>query len=160
MLAGWLRRARARRAARGGARGFTLVEVMVALVIATIGLLGTLAVQLTVMNASANSSDAAVATQLASQALEVLSARIISAGPPVVDQMAPAVTNGWSTPDYVSARGQVSVTQTADCRFKRELKIVNLGFAQPYDVSVRITWNLDNGTPRIVRLDQERRKTW
>ncbi len=147
-----------RRAGRAG--GYTLIEVMVALVIATIGLLGTLALQLTVMNATSNSNDAAIATQLATQALEVLSARTVSAGPPVVDQVAPAVTDGWSAAVYLNAAGQVSAAQTADARFKREIKVVNLGFANPYDVSVRITYNLDNGTPRTVRLDQERRKTW
>jgi Tfp pilus assembly protein PilV len=134
--------------------------VLIALVIATIGLLGTLAMQLTVMNASGNGNDAIIATQLGTQALELLSARTVSAGPPVVDQMAPAVTDGWSTAVYLNARAQVSNTQTADFRFKREIKIVNLGFANPSNVSVRISWNLDNGTPRIVRLDQERRKTW
>lgn len=159
-MRGWLSLRRARAAHRRDARGYTLIEVMVALVIATIGLLGTLAVQLTVMNTSANSSDAAIATQLATQALEVLSARTMTAGPPVVDLMAPAVTGGWSTPVYMNARAQTSNALSADFRFKREVKIVNLGFANPYNVSVRITWNLDNGTPRIVRLDQERRKTW
>lgn len=143
---------------RGG--GYTLIEVMVALVIATIGLLGTLAMQVTVMNATSNSNDAAIATQLATQSLEVLSARVMTAGPPVVDQLAAAVTDGWGTAVYLNAQGQVTATQTADARFKREIKIVNLGFASPYDVSVRITYNLDNGTPRTVRLDQERRKTW
>jgi hypothetical protein len=77
-----------------------------------------------------------------------------------VDQLANAVTGGWSTPVYLTASGAASDAQTADARFKRELKIVNLGFANPYDVSVRITYSLDNGASRSVRLDQERRKTW
>ncbi|HEY2903933.1 MAG TPA: prepilin-type N-terminal cleavage/methylation domain-containing protein [Polyangia bacterium] len=149
-----------RRPARKPSGGFTLIEVMIALVIATIGLLGTLALQMTVMNATSNSNDAAIATQLAGQGLEVLSARVVSAGPPVVDQLAAAVIDGWSTPVYLNAQGHGNATQTADFRFKRENKIVNLGFANPYDVSVRVTYNLDNGTNRTVRLDQERRKTW
>lgn len=146
--------------ARPAAGGFTLIEVMIALLIATIGLLGTLALQMTVMNATGNGNDAAIATQLAAQGLEELSARVISAGPPVVDQLSPSVTDSWSTPIYLNAQGDASKVQTPDARFKRESKIVNLGFANPYDVSVRVTYNLDNGTPRTVRLDQERRKTW
>jgi prepilin-type N-terminal cleavage/methylation domain-containing protein len=148
------------RRVRGAAGGYTLIEVMIALVIATIGLLGTLAMQMTVMNATGNGNDAAIATQLATQQLEELSARVVSAGPPVVDQLSNAVTGGWSTPVYLNAQGDISVALTGDARFKREVKIVNLGFANPYDVSVRVTYNLDNGTPRTVRLDQERRKTW
>jgi type IV pilus modification protein PilV len=149
-----------KRPRRKAAAGFTLIEVMVALIIATIGLLGTMAVQFTVMNATVNGNEAAVATQLASQTLEVLSARVISAGPPIVDQLANSVTGGWSTPVYLTAAGAASATPTAAARFKREMKIVNLGFANPYDVSVRITYSLDNGAERTVRLDQERRKTW
>ena len=140
--------------------GFTLIEVMIALVIATIGLLGTLAVQVTVMNATLTSNDAAIATQLATQGLEELSARTITAGPPIVDQLSGLVTDSWATPVFISAQGQQSATQTADARFKRESKVVNLGFANPYNVSVRVTYFTDNGTARTVRLDQERRKTW
>jgi len=149
----------AARRARSRGAGFTLVEVMVAMVVASIGLLGTVAVQQTMFNATANASDAAVATRLAMRAMEEYDAKIITAGPPLVDQMAAAVTNGWSS-SYLSALGAASGTQTPDCRFKREVQVINLGPSQPYNVSVQITYAMDTGAPKIVRLDSQRYKTW
>lgn len=149
----------AARRARSRAGGFTLVEVMVAMVVASVGLLGTVAVQQTMFNATANASDAAVATRLAMRAMEEYDAKIITAGPPQVDQMAAAVTTGWSA-SYLSALGASSATQTPDCRFKREVQVVNLGPAQPYNISVQITYAMDTGAPKIVRLDSQRYKTW
>jgi len=140
--------------------GFTLVEVMVSMVVASIGLLGTVAVQQTMFNATANASDAAVATRLAMRAMEEYDAKIITAGPPLVDQMAAAVTTGWATSGYLNAMGVTSAAQTPDCRFKREVQVVNLGPSQPYNVSVQITYALDTGAPKIVRLDSQRYKTW
>src|SRR4051812_39039308 len=135
--------------------GFTLLEVMVALVIATIGLLGTVAVQQTMFNATANAGDGAIATRLAMRTLEELQAKVVTAGPPVVDQMAAAVTGGWSVPGFVNSLGAVNPagTATPEFRFRRDLQIINLGAAQPYNVSVRITYALDTGAPKIVRLD-------
>src|SRR3569623_3552521 len=92
-----MRAGHAARRGRSLAAGFTLFEVMVAMVVASIGLLGTVAVQQTMFNATANASDAAVATRLAMRAMEEYDAKIITAGPPLVDQMEAAVTNGWST---------------------------------------------------------------
>lgn len=150
----------ARRAPRSA--GFTLLEVMVAVVIATIGLLGTVAVQQTMFNATANAGDAAVATRLASRAMEEMQAKIVSGGPPVVDQLAAAVTGGWSPSVYVNALGVVSPTgvQTPDYRFRRQVQVVNLGPTQPYNVSVRIIYAMDTGTSKTIRLDAQRYKTW
>src|SRR3569623_1390031 len=149
----------AARRARSRGAGYTKNEVMVAMVVASIGLLGTGAVQQTMFNATANASDAAVATRLAMRAMEEYDAKIITAGPPQVDQMAAAVTTGWST-SYLSALGAPSATQTPDCRFKREVQVVNLGPSQPYKVSVQITYAMDTGAPKIVLLDSQRYKTW
>src|SRR3954465_10108024 len=123
--------------------GFTLLEVMVALVIASIGLLGTVAVQQTMFNATANAGDAAIATRLAMQTLEEQLAKVVTAGPPVVDQLAPAVTAGWSASIYVNALGAVSPggTSTPDYRFRKQVQITNLGVTQPYNVSVRIVYS-------------------
>ncbi|HEY4186371.1 MAG TPA: prepilin-type N-terminal cleavage/methylation domain-containing protein [Polyangia bacterium] len=151
------RRGRRARAAGGG---FTLVEVMVAMVVGSIGLLGTVAVQQTMFNATANASDAAIATRLAMRAMEEYDAKIVTAGPPIVDQLAAAVTTGWSTPAYVSPLGAASASATPDFRFKREAQVINLGPAQPYNISVQITFALDTGVPKIVRLDGQRYKTW
>lgn len=151
------RRANSRSRASGG---FTLLEVMVALVLATVGLLGTVAVQQTMFNATANAGDAAIATRLAMRAMEEYDAKVITPGPPVVDQMAAATTAGWTVVGYLNALGVSSTTQTPDYRFKREAQVTNLGFGQPYNVSVQISYALDTGAPRVVRLDSQRWKTW
>jgi len=132
----------------------------VAMVVASIGLLGTVAVQQTMFNATANASDAAVATRLAMRAMEEYDARIVTAGPPVVDQLSGAVTSGWATATFVNTLGATNATATPDFRFKREVQVVNLGPAQPYNVSVQISYALDTGAPKIVRLDAQRYKTW
>jgi prepilin-type N-terminal cleavage/methylation domain-containing protein len=146
------------RSAEGG--GFTLLEVMVALVLATIGLLGTVAVQQTMFNATANAGDAAIATRLALRAMEEYDVKIVTAGPPVVDQLAAAATAGWSTNGYLNPLGLTNPAQTIDYRFKREVQVTNLGTTQPYNISVQITYALDTGAPKIVRLDSQRWKTW
>jgi len=140
--------------------GFTMLEVMVAIVLATIGLLGTVAVQQTIFTASSNAGDAAVATRLASRALEEYDAKIVTAGPPVVDQVAASVTSGFVTTGYLNALGVPNATLTSDFRFKSEVQVTNLGAAQPYNVSVQITYSLDTGSPRVVRFDRQRWKTW
>jgi prepilin-type N-terminal cleavage/methylation domain-containing protein len=145
---------------RHPAAGFTLLEVMVALVLATVGLLGTVAVQQTMFNATANAGDAAVATRLALRAMEEYDAKIVTAGPPVVDQMAAASTAGWTVMGYANAQGVLNATQTVDNRFKYEAQVTNLGPSQPYNISVQITYALDTGAPKIVRLDSQRWKTW
>jgi prepilin-type N-terminal cleavage/methylation domain-containing protein len=149
-----------RRNARSGAGGFTLLEVLVALVIAAVGLLGTVAVQQTMFNATASVGDAAVATRLAMRVMEEYEAKVVSSGPPIVDQMAAAVTAGWSTPMYLDSTGAGSASATVNNRFKREVQVMNLGPALPYNVSVQITYSLDTGAPRTVRLDSQRWKTW
>jgi Tfp pilus assembly protein PilV len=133
---------------------------MVALVLATIGLLGTVAVQQTMFNATANAGDAAIATRLALRAMEEYDAKVVTSGPPVVDQLASATTAGWSVDGYMNPLGASNATLTPDFRFKREVQVVNLGAAQPYNVSVQITYSLDTGAPKIVRLDSQRWKTW
>lgn len=140
--------------------GFTMLEVMVALILATIGLLGTLAVQQTLFGATANAQESAIATRLASRAMEELQAKIVTAGPPVVDQLAAAVTNGWVTLGYVNPLGATSGAATPDFRFKREVQVTNLGVAQPYNLSVQITYGLNTGAPRALRLDAQRWKAW
>jgi prepilin-type N-terminal cleavage/methylation domain-containing protein len=145
---------------RAATSGFTMLEVMVALVLATIGLLGTVAVQQTLFGATANAQESAVAARLATRGMEELQAKVITAGPPVVDQMAAAVTGGWVTTGYLNALGATSAAATPDFRFKREIQVTNLGVGQPYNLSVQITYGLDTGAPRSVRLDAQRWKIW
>ena len=42
----------------------------------------------------------------------------------------------------------------------RETLVTNQGIGKPYNVSARVTYNLDSGTAKTIRVDQERRKTW
>jgi prepilin-type N-terminal cleavage/methylation domain-containing protein len=141
----------------GSSAGFTLLEVMIALLLATIGLLGTVAVQQTMFNATANANDAAIATRLATQSLEEFSARTVRID---LDQLAPIVTPDWTGAIYLSASGASSAVQTPVFRFKRETMVTNGGATSPYAVSVRVTYNLDTGTAKTIRVDQQRRKTW
>jgi hypothetical protein len=133
---------------------------MVALVLATIGLLGTVAVQQTMFNATANAGDAAIATRLALRAMEEYDAKVVTSGPPVVDQLAAAATAGWSVQGYMNVLGATNGSHTPDFRFKREVQVTNLGPSQPYNISVQITYALDTGRPKVVRLDSQRYKTW
>ena len=135
---------------------------MIALVIASIGLLGTVAVQQTMFNATANAGDAAIATRLAMQTMEEQLAKVVTAGPPVVDQLAPAVTAGWSVAVYVNPLGAVNPggISTPEYRFRKQVQITNLGVTQPYNISVRIVYSFDTGASKTVRLDSQRYKTW
>lgn len=140
--------------------GFTLLEVMVALVLATVGLLGTVAVQQTIFAATSNAGDAAIATRLVLRGMEEYDAKVVTPGPPVLDQMAAATTAGWVVTGYQNALGALNGAPTPDFRFKREVQVSNLGPAQPYNISVQITYALDTGAPKVVRLDSQRWKTW
>ena len=158
-----------KKARRRRDQGFTLLEVLIALLIGMIGLLGTVAVQQTVLRATASASDSQIATRLATQRMEQFSVSFTYPGPPVVvDELAPraAVTGAlsqWSTPEYLSPSGSCptgTATWTAACRWMREWKVTNRGVGLPYDISVRVSYNLDGATPKIIRLDMERRKTF
>jgi prepilin-type N-terminal cleavage/methylation domain-containing protein len=162
--------------------GFTLVEVMVAMLIGTIGLLGTIAVQQAIVGASKNANDAAVATRLATQKLEELSSRgtdtqladqtnglfrIVAANP----QDWSPTASGAPVPEYVNAEGMAlydnsgvpetpSPTLAARYRWQRRWKVTNTGPGLPYVISVIVTYDNDAGTPKTVRVDLERRKSW
>ncbi len=138
--------------------GFTLVEVLITLVIAMIGLMGTLAIQQTVLFATQNANDAAVALRLAGQAIEELKVRTTNSS--TADQMAPIATGVWTTAEYVDALGHVSPTQTPEFRYTRLQRVTNLGTGLPYNVSVQVGYNLDTSAPKTVQIDMERRKTW
>jgi prepilin-type N-terminal cleavage/methylation domain-containing protein len=158
--------------------GFTLVEVLVALLLGTIGLLGTLAVQQTVISASKAANDSAVALRLASQRLEEFSTMLTTGSRlnpdslPHVDQMqdiAQIPPGEWSAPDYLNVEGATYPTHTvavaataaaAGFRWTRRWRVVNLAVALPYVISVVVTYANDTGTPKTVRLDMERKKSW
>ena len=148
--------------------GFTMLEVMMALLVGMIGLIGTMAVQQTVLRSTATANDGAIAMRLASQRLEEFNVAQTFLGPPVFDELAAlAATTGllsaWSTAEYVDASGSCSTgksTWTPACRWQRTYKVTNTGVALPYNISVQVVYNIDGGTPRTVRLDVERRKAF
>jgi prepilin-type N-terminal cleavage/methylation domain-containing protein len=160
--------------------GFTLLEVMISMLIGTIGLMGTIAVQQSIISASKNANDAAIAMRLASQKLEELSAvntdtqgadAIIGLRPIATNTWLPTDASGTAIPEYVDAEGSnlrdgagyaitPAVGQLGRYRWHRQWKIVNTGVGLPYVISVIVTYNNDVGNPKTTRLDLERRKSW
>ena len=159
--------------------GFTLLEVMISMLIGTIGLMGTIAVQQSIISASKNANDAAVAMRLASQKLEELSSRNTDdKGADMAIGLFPLAlkanaTPVWSPsiPEYVDAEGlylrdsdgSPIVPQPSDLgryRWQRQWKVVDTGGGLPYVVSVIVTYNNDVGDPKTTRIDLERRKGW
>jgi len=145
---------------RPRAAGFTLIEVMIAMLLGMVGLLGTLAVQQSIFNATANGADAAIAGRLATRSMEELTARVLDPGPPVVDQLAAVAGTAWSPIVYVGPDGGTNASQTPVYRFQRQFRVVNLGVGQPYNISVQVSFALDTGRPKVIRFDQQRWKTW
>ncbi len=163
--------------------GFTLLEVMVAMLIGTIGLLGTIAVQQAIISASKDANDAAIAMRLATQKLEELSSR--STDTEAIDKAvglypiattdplawSPTDSSGAPTPQYVDAEGLFlrdssgyavvpTPQQLGRYRWRRQWKVIDTGNGLPYVISVIVTYDNDTGTPKTVRLDLERRKSW
>jgi Tfp pilus assembly protein PilV len=143
--------------ARSG--GFTLLEVMIAILVAMIGLIGTVAVQQASLRGTANANDAQIAMRLAIKTLEDFNTRHTQTSP-FVDMLGPIAGPDWTTPVYLDAQGRSSAAATPTNRWQMQSRVVNLGINQPYNISVQISYALDTGTPKVVRLDAERRKTW
>jgi len=165
--------------------GFTLLEVMVSMLIGTIGLMGTIAVQQSIISASKNANDAAVAMRLASQKLEELSSRSTDSWEadkaiglfPLATPVG-ATPVWWShdqtvqaVPQYVDAEGiylrdgsgfpiMPQPSELGRYRWQRQWRVVNTGTGLPYVVSVIVTYSNDAGDPKTTRLDLERRKSW
>jgi len=162
--------------------GFTLVEVMVSMLIGSVGLLGTIAVQQSISSASKNANDAAVAMRLTAQKLEELSSRNTSTSQAadVTIGLAPlAKISNWlpldaglkPVPEYVDAEGNAlrdasgipmvpNSSNLGRYRWRRQWKVVDTGHNLPYVVSVIVTYSNDIGDPKTTRLDMERRKSW
>jgi prepilin-type N-terminal cleavage/methylation domain-containing protein len=169
------------------ASGFTLVEVMIAMLIGTIGLLGTLAVLQTIISSSKNANDSAIAMRLATQKLDELGSRNTDTqaadnlmGLAPLAQWAnwwPRDASGTSpVPEYVNAEGicfcetdgTPKVPLAADLglyRWRRQWRVVDLNpgptdLGYPYVVSVIVSFTNDVGDTRTTRVDLERSKAW
>ena len=162
--------------------GFTLLEVMISMLIGTIGLLGTLAVQQSIISAAKNANDAAIAMRLSSQKLDELSSRNTDTaaadalmGLKPLSQFAnwwPKDASGTSAPEYVNAEGvclcEVNGTpkvplpaEIATYRWRRQWKVADQGVpGNPYVISVIVSYNNDVGDTKTTRLDLERRMAW
>jgi prepilin-type N-terminal cleavage/methylation domain-containing protein len=130
--------------------GFTLLEVMVSMLIGTIGLMGTIAVQQSIISASKNANDAAVAMRLASQKLEELSSRSTDSQgadwpSAVIGNISTRAGSWWQpieaterpVPEYVDAEGvylrdqrlphRPQPGELGRYRWHRQWKVVNTG---------------------------------
>jgi prepilin-type N-terminal cleavage/methylation domain-containing protein len=144
--------------ARRRQSGFTMIEVMIAILVAMVGFMGTVAVQQTVLNATANANDGAVALRLASQTMEQLQARLVRPGTPPVNYLASIASGQWTDPAYVDSAGKEVGAASGAARWTRRVRVTDLGLGLPYNISVQVTYALDSGNPKMVQLDQERRK--
>jgi type IV pilus modification protein PilV len=138
--------------------GFTMLEVMMAMLLAMIGLLGTVAVQQTLLTATANAQDGAIALRLASQAMEEFNSRVVQPGSPAIDRMAVVATGAWSNPVYLEATGRPAAAQSPTARWRRRTRVIDLGLNQAYNISVEVQYSLDTGNPKIIQLDLEKVK--
>lgn len=147
--------------------GFTLLEVMIAMLMAMIGLLGTMAIQQTVITSTRNVNDAQVSMRIATQLMEELGARITQQGAVPTDMIAAIADATWAgypdrniPVDYMNELGEKQAAPSPAFRFARRLYVEDRGSALPYNISVEVAYSLDSGAPKVVRLDVERRKFW
>jgi len=150
--------------------GFTLLEVLIAVLIGMIGLMGTVAIQQTVLNATQSANDSQIAMRLAQQTAEELQVRVTIpsavATPtdllqPIADGLPHAFIDGsGGASTFLDVRGTPNATQTAQNRFERSITVTNPGANLPYQIVVVVRYALQTGQPRQIRLDLERRKNW
>jgi Tfp pilus assembly protein PilV len=138
--------------------GFTLLEVLMAMLVAMVGLIGTVAVQSAVMNATANANDAQIAMRLASKTLEEFATKRTQAHP-FMDMLAPVANGQWSAAVYLDAQARAGA-QSARNRWAVSTRVTDTGVSLPYNISVQVTYARDNGQKKTVQLDSERRKSW
>jgi Tfp pilus assembly protein PilV len=142
-----------------GDAGFTLIEILIALLVAMIGLLGTVAVQQAGMNAAMNVNDAQVAMRLGTMSLEQFNTRKTQVNP-FLDLLAPVATGDWTVPVFLDAQGRTSATWSPANRWRVRTRVTDTGATRPYNISVEVVYALDSGTAKTLQLDVERMKTW
>jgi type II secretory pathway pseudopilin PulG len=129
-----------------------------ALLIGMVGLIGTVAVQQAMMNATSNANDAQIAMRLASKTLEEFNTKRTQAHP-FLDLLQPLASGLWTAPIYLDAQGKTG-PQSPKNRWSVQTRVTDTGIGLPYNLSVLVTYARDTGQPRTVQLDVERRKTW
>ena len=150
---------RRRRLQRVADRGFTLLEVLISVLIAMIGLLGTVAVQQTLVNAAADANNAQVAVQLAALTMEQLGARTTQATP-FVDMLGELADGEWTDAVYLDRRGRPRAEASGANRWRLRTRVRDLGPARPYNLTVEVAYPMGHAGWKTVRLDMERRKSW
>jgi prepilin-type N-terminal cleavage/methylation domain-containing protein len=148
----------ARRKPRRRQAGFTLLEVLMALLVGMVGLIGTVAVQQAVMNATSNANDAQIAMRLAATTLEQFNTKRTQAHPHV-DMLAPLASGLWTAAIYLDAQGKAGA-QSPRNRWAVQTRVSDTGIGLAYNLSVLVTYARDTGKPKTIQLDVERRKTW
>jgi len=129
-----------------------------ALLVGMVGLIGTVAVQQAVMNATSNANDAQIAMRLAATTLEQFNTKRTQAHPHL-DMLAPLASGLWTAPIYLDAQGKAGA-QSPRNRWAVQTRVSDQGIGQAYNLSVLVTYARDTGKPKTVQLDVERRKTW
>jgi len=150
--------------------GFTLLEVLIALLIGMIGLMGTVAIQQTVLNSTQSANDAQIAMRLAQQTAEEMQVRVTTPSAfsapidflaPIADGVPRAFLDGsGGTSTFLNVQGIPSATQTPQNRFQRSITVTNAGANRPYLIVIVVRYSLQTGQPRQIQLDLERRKNW
>jgi Tfp pilus assembly protein PilV len=138
--------------------GFTLLETMIAMLVAMVGLIGAVAVQMAAINATANTNDAQVAMRIASKTIEEFNSRRTQANP-FIDMLAPIANGQWTDPVYLDAQARPGARSPTN-RWQVRTRVTDTGVGQPYNISVQVTYALDTGASKLMQLDLERRKTW
>ncbi len=127
-------------------RGFTLIEVMVALLIATVGLLGALAMIATIMRGSTFARNVSEASALLQSKVEEAQALAgVSLVPPV-----PA--NGTVTESGIDAFGR----SAPDGIFTRATTWGITADNQRRTVAITVTWNDNGGQQHAISATAER----
>jgi prepilin-type N-terminal cleavage/methylation domain-containing protein len=139
--------------------GFTLIEVLIAMLVAMVGLLGTVAVQQAGMNAAMNVNDSQIALRLGTSTLESFNIRITRAAP-FADMLAVVATGAWTDPVFMDAQGRSSGVWSPANRWRVRTRVTNTGVARPYNISAEVVYAMDSGIIKTLQLDAERRKTW
>jgi prepilin-type N-terminal cleavage/methylation domain-containing protein len=110
--------------------GFTIIEVMIALLILLIGLSGILSMQMTSMGATAFSRHATEASVVGEKKMEELTALATTSLPTVAG----------NDSDLVDSRGESDPGCYPSCNYTREWTAALNAAGTEWDMTVKVTW--------------------